>query len=296
MSCVCSPSLCRSKLLPPGLVSAVRDGPGEAAVAALAQSSETPERVWNRSMQRAAAEEVAHLAAVARAHQASVAGRLFGCVGALASAVRVCVDLLVHRAATSERPGACLSGCMVKLSRSKLCTRAGGHWCAGVAARRGLQPAVPGGLIMRGGHAVELPLRVCCKSAAATSSVCSCHQLGAACTPARQCLAGACMYQLPRSARCSAGAAGRAAGGRRVCAAVPQGPAVPAEVKLYGHVKHLCVFTGCCLPLSLRCYFPADPTRCQWCRGMALSPLPARTVVCFLFASPWPCREAQAVH
>lgn len=29
----------RSKLLPPGLVSAVRDGPGEAAVAALAQAS-----------------------------------------------------------------------------------------------------------------------------------------------------------------------------------------------------------------------------------------------------------------
>ena len=87
MSCVCSPSLCRSKLLPPGLVSAVRDGPGEAAVAALAQSSETPERVWNRSMQRAAAEEVAHLAAVARAHQASAVGRQVGCVGALASAV-----------------------------------------------------------------------------------------------------------------------------------------------------------------------------------------------------------------
>lgn len=40
-------------------------------MAALAQSSETPERVWNRGMQRAAAEEVAHLAAAARAHQAA---------------------------------------------------------------------------------------------------------------------------------------------------------------------------------------------------------------------------------
>lgn len=34
------------------------------------QSSNSPERVWNRGMQRAAAEEVAHLAATARAQQA----------------------------------------------------------------------------------------------------------------------------------------------------------------------------------------------------------------------------------
>lgn len=64
-------SLILSKLLPPGLVAALLDGPGEAAVAALGQSSETPECVWNRSMQRAAAEEVAHLAATARMFQAS---------------------------------------------------------------------------------------------------------------------------------------------------------------------------------------------------------------------------------
>ena len=58
-----------SKLLPPGLVAALCDGPAEAALAALATASETPERVWNRSMQRTAAEEVAHLASAARAHQ-----------------------------------------------------------------------------------------------------------------------------------------------------------------------------------------------------------------------------------
>ena len=40
-------------------------------VAALGQTSETPERLWNRSMYQAAAEEVAHLAAAARAAQAS---------------------------------------------------------------------------------------------------------------------------------------------------------------------------------------------------------------------------------
>ena len=39
----------------------------------LFQASETPERVWNRSMQRAAAEEVAHLAAMARVYQVQLA-------------------------------------------------------------------------------------------------------------------------------------------------------------------------------------------------------------------------------
>mgnify|MGYP001810608496 CR=1 FL=1 len=63
-----------SKLLPPGLVAAIQDGPGEAAVAALGTASETPERVWNRGMHRAAAEEAAHLAASARVQQASVQG------------------------------------------------------------------------------------------------------------------------------------------------------------------------------------------------------------------------------
>jgi DnaJ family protein C protein 13 len=63
-------SLILAKILPPGLVSAIQDGPGEAAVAALGQASETPERVWSRGMQRAAAEEAAHAAAAARAAQA----------------------------------------------------------------------------------------------------------------------------------------------------------------------------------------------------------------------------------
>lgn len=48
----------------------LQEGPGEAAVAALAQASETPERLWNRNMAATTAEEVAHLAASARLAQA----------------------------------------------------------------------------------------------------------------------------------------------------------------------------------------------------------------------------------
>ncbi|KAK9809260.1 hypothetical protein WJX72_012293 [[Myrmecia] bisecta] len=59
------------RLLPPGLVAAIQDGPGEAAVAALGQSSETPERMWTLSMATSAAEELDHLAAAARKAQAA---------------------------------------------------------------------------------------------------------------------------------------------------------------------------------------------------------------------------------
>lgn len=59
------------KLLPPGLVASLQDGPPSTAVAALAQPSETPERIWTRGMQRSAAEEIAHLATTARAAQAN---------------------------------------------------------------------------------------------------------------------------------------------------------------------------------------------------------------------------------
>jgi DnaJ homolog subfamily C member 13 len=51
-----------------------QDGTGDSAVAALATSSETPERLWNLSMRRAAAEEAAHLAAAARTAQAAAIG------------------------------------------------------------------------------------------------------------------------------------------------------------------------------------------------------------------------------
>lgn len=47
----------------------MQDGPGEAAVAALEQESETPERMWTRSMATSTAEELASLSSAARSHQ-----------------------------------------------------------------------------------------------------------------------------------------------------------------------------------------------------------------------------------
>lgn len=48
----------------------VQEGPGEAAVAALGEATETPERLWTPAMKATTAEEVAHLAA--QAHSAQV--------------------------------------------------------------------------------------------------------------------------------------------------------------------------------------------------------------------------------
>lgn len=47
----------------------VQEGPGEAAVAALGEATETPERLWTAGMRAIAAEEVSHLAAQAHAAQ-----------------------------------------------------------------------------------------------------------------------------------------------------------------------------------------------------------------------------------
>lgn len=47
----------------------VQEGPGEAAVAALGEATETPERLWTPAMRAATAEELAHLAAQAHAAQ-----------------------------------------------------------------------------------------------------------------------------------------------------------------------------------------------------------------------------------
>ena len=53
----------------------LQDGPGEAAVAALEQESETPERMWTRSMATSTAEELASLSSAARSHQVSLSVR-----------------------------------------------------------------------------------------------------------------------------------------------------------------------------------------------------------------------------
>ena len=47
----------------------LQEGPGEAAVAALGEATETPERLWTADMRATAAEEVAHLAEQAHAAQ-----------------------------------------------------------------------------------------------------------------------------------------------------------------------------------------------------------------------------------
>ncbi|KAL0040215.1 hypothetical protein WJX77_000548 [Trebouxia sp. C0004] len=64
-------TLTLQRLLPPGLVDAIQEGPGEAAVAALGEATETPERLWTAAMRAATAEEVAHLALQAHAAQAA---------------------------------------------------------------------------------------------------------------------------------------------------------------------------------------------------------------------------------
>ncbi|KAL0042756.1 hypothetical protein WJX79_009797 [Trebouxia sp. C0005] len=64
-------TLTLQRLLPPGLVAAIQEGPGEAAVAALGEATETPERLWTAAMRANTAEEVAHLALQAHAAQAA---------------------------------------------------------------------------------------------------------------------------------------------------------------------------------------------------------------------------------
>lgn len=52
-----------ARFLPDGLVSAIRDGPGDAVVAALDQSSETPELVWSPAMAASLGAQLATMAA-----------------------------------------------------------------------------------------------------------------------------------------------------------------------------------------------------------------------------------------
>ena len=50
----------------------LQEGPGEAAVAALGEASETPERLWTPDMRATTAEELAHLATQAHAAQVTL--------------------------------------------------------------------------------------------------------------------------------------------------------------------------------------------------------------------------------
>lgn len=62
-------ALLLGRLLPPGLVAAVHDGPGEVALSALTQPSETPERLWTKAMRSSVVDEVDSLANSARLAQ-----------------------------------------------------------------------------------------------------------------------------------------------------------------------------------------------------------------------------------
>lgn len=52
-----------ARFLPDGLVSAIRDGPGDAVVTALGQSTETPELVWSPAMAASLAAQLSTMAA-----------------------------------------------------------------------------------------------------------------------------------------------------------------------------------------------------------------------------------------
>lgn len=68
-------SLLLGRLLPPGVVTALGDGPPEAAAAALVQHRETPEMLWTADMALSTAEELRGLAAAARAQQVRLPGK-----------------------------------------------------------------------------------------------------------------------------------------------------------------------------------------------------------------------------
>lgn len=51
-----------ARFFPDGLVAVIRDGPGEAVVSALAQTSETPELVWTPAMAASLSAQIATMA------------------------------------------------------------------------------------------------------------------------------------------------------------------------------------------------------------------------------------------
>jgi DnaJ family protein C protein 13 len=62
------------RLLPPGQVDALQEGPPEAALRCLDRAVETPECLWDLHMAAAAAAELSTLAAAARKQQVRRAG------------------------------------------------------------------------------------------------------------------------------------------------------------------------------------------------------------------------------
>lgn len=64
-----------ARFLPDGLVSIIRDGPGEAVVSVLEQTTETPELVWTPAMAASLAAQVATMAS--DVYQEQMKGRVF---------------------------------------------------------------------------------------------------------------------------------------------------------------------------------------------------------------------------
>ena len=63
-----------ARFLPDGLVSAIRDGPGEAVVSSLEQTTETPELVWTPAMAASLSAQLSTMAA--DLYQEQMKGRL----------------------------------------------------------------------------------------------------------------------------------------------------------------------------------------------------------------------------
>ena len=63
-----------ARFLPDGLVSVIRDGPGEAVVSALEQNTETPELVWTPAMAASLSAQIATM--VSELYREQMKGRL----------------------------------------------------------------------------------------------------------------------------------------------------------------------------------------------------------------------------
>ena len=94
----------------------MQEGPGEAAVAAVDQPSESPERLWTRHMATSTAEEVAHLASSARSTQV--------CLRHLQSVLTLQEKHCAGRLASPSLPSGCALGPKVKIEGEMCCTSA----------------------------------------------------------------------------------------------------------------------------------------------------------------------------
>ena len=90
----------------------VQEGPAEAAVAALGEATETPERLWTAAMRGNTAEEVAHLALQAHAAQViPLLQPLLQLLGCVSSGFSHAVPVYTSRQSPSVTTSAALLAC-----------------------------------------------------------------------------------------------------------------------------------------------------------------------------------------